>query len=197
MNAADRAVLAKASSLLLRYPDASVLSAMPAVRAALAELPPSPLSIVERHLSTGDPTALAVEYVDTFDLRRRSCLHLTYYTAGDTRKRGEALLSFAAVYRAHGFMVDGGELPDYLPAVLELAAQVGGPGWRLLGEHRVGLDLLSQALRSSVYRHAVDAVRALLPAATPTDLAAVANLVRSGPPREEVGLQPFALGARR
>ena len=187
----NRAVLAKAASLLLRYPDASLLSVLPQIRAALP--PSSPLSLVERHLATGDPTMLAVEYVDTFDLRRRSCLHLTYYTAGDTRKRGSSLVDFAAVYRAHGLMVDGGELPDYLPAVLELAAQVGDPGWRLLGEHRVGLDLLSQALRTSVYRHAVDAVRAVLPAATPSDLAAVAGLVRSGPPREEVGLQPFAL----
>ena len=197
-----RAVAARAASFLLRYPDREVIAAVPAVRAALYGLPSTvagPLLRVADHRALADPTKLAAEYVELFDFRRRCCLHLTYYTAGDTRKRGEALLSFAAVYRGHGFMVDGGELPDYLPAVLELAAQVGDPGWRLLGEHRVGLDLLSQALRSSVYRHAVDAVRALLPAATPTDLAAVANLVRSGPPREEVGLEPFALtsGGRR
>jgi nitrate reductase molybdenum cofactor assembly chaperone NarJ/NarW len=206
MNPADRAVTAKAASLLLRYPDASTLSVLPTVRAALADLAPSiaqPLSIVERYRSGADPTALAVEYADTFDLRRRCCLHLSYYTAGDTRKRGEALLAFAAVYRAAGLAVDGGELPDYLPAVLELAAHAGDPGWALVRDHRIGLDLLSQALHThgSVYRHAVDAVRSVLPAATPKDLAAMATLVRSGPPREEVGLQPFALtsgpGGRR
>jgi hypothetical protein len=43
--AMNRAVLAKAASLLLRYPDASVLSVLPQIRAALP--PSSPLSIVE------------------------------------------------------------------------------------------------------------------------------------------------------
>ena len=37
-----------------------------------------------------------------FDFRRRCCLHLTYYTGGDTRKRGEALVAFAADYKAAG-----------------------------------------------------------------------------------------------
>jgi len=195
---------AKAASLLLRYPDASVLAALPLVRAVLAELPASlaqPLSEVERYRSGTDPTRLAAEYVEVFDLRRRSCLHLTYYTAGDTRRRGEALVEFAAVYQASGFAVDGGELPDYLPAVLDLAAYAGDPAWALLRRQRVGLDLLAQALDAdgSVYRHAVEAVRRMLPASTPTYLAASVALARSGPPREEVGLQPFALttGGRR
>lgn len=196
--AADRAVAAKAASVLLRYPDETVLSALPALRAALTSLPrrlACPLSNVEQHRSATDPTRLAIEYVELFDLRRRCCLHLSYYTAGDTRKRGEALLEFAAAYKAAGFAVDGGELPDYLPAVLDLAAQAGEAGWVLLRRHRIGLDLLRQALDASgsVYRHAVAAVTALLPPPTGADLTAAVALARSGPPREEVGLQPFAL----
>jgi nitrate reductase delta subunit len=186
------AVAAKAASLLLRYPDGAVLQALPVVRAALAELPAPlarPLSIVATHRAETDPTALAVEYVEQFDLRRRCCLYLTYYTAGDTRRRGEALADFAAVYRAAGLAVDGGELPDYLPAVLDLAACAGEPGWALLRGHRIGVDLLARALDAdgSVYRHAVDAVRAMLPRPAPEELAAAASLARSGPPREEVG----------
>ena len=106
--AADRAVAAKAASVLLRYPDETVLPALPVLRAALAGLPPrvaEPLSIVEQYRSETDPTRLAVEYVELFDLRRRCCLHLSYYTAGDTRKRGEALLEFAAVDHEAGFLV--------------------------------------------------------------------------------------------
>jgi nitrate reductase delta subunit len=156
---------------------------------------------VSKHRAETDPTRLAAEYVELFDLRRRCCLYLSYYTAGDTRKRGEALLRFASAYRQAGLSIGGGELPDFLPAVLELAAQAGEPGWELLREHRIGLDLLGQALEreASVYRHAVDAIRAMLPAPTATDLARAADLARSGPPREEVGLQPFALspGGRR
>jgi nitrate reductase delta subunit len=197
-----RAVAAMAASLLLRYPDEPALAALPTVRAALAGLPrklAEPLGIVADHRS-GDPTALAAEYVDVFDLRRRTCLYLTYYTAGDTRARGRALVAFAAAHRAAGFAVEGGELPDHLPTVLELAARAGGePGWGLLREHRVGLDLLAAALADlgSPYRHAVEAVRSMLPPSGPAEAVAAAVLARSGPPSEQVGLQPFTLGGRR
>ena len=43
---------------------------------------------------------LAADYVATFDLSRRHALHLTYFTHGDTRKRGLALLRFKQTYRA-------------------------------------------------------------------------------------------------
>jgi nitrate reductase delta subunit len=200
MNA--RQVAAMAASLLLRYPDETALAALPTVRAALAELPrelAEPLGRVADHRAGSDPTALTAEYVDVFDLRRRTCLYLTYYTAGDTRARGPALVAFAAAHRAAGFAVEGGELPDHLPAVLELAARAGEPGWTLLREHRVGLDLLAAALteHGSVYRHAIEAVRSMLPPPGPAQIVAAAALARSGPPREQVGLQPFTLGGRR
>jgi nitrate reductase delta subunit len=197
----NRAVAARAASLLLRYPDPEVLDALPTLRAALDELPSGvaePLRLVARHHAETDPTALAAGYVELFDFRRRCCLHLTYYTCGDTRKRGEALVAFAAAYREAGLRVADGELPDYLPAVLDLAA-VHDSGWRLLRDSRIGVDLLAEALTAqrSVYRHAVTAVRALLPAPGPADLAAALRLARGGPPREQVGLEPFALRGDR
>lgn len=202
-----RAVAARAASLLLRYPDAEILAALPVLRAALDELPAAvadPLRIVAAHRATADPTELAAEYVQLFDFRRRCCLHLTYYTCGDTRLRGEALVGFATAYREAGLRVADGELPDYLPAVLELATVVvDDAGWRLLRDNRVGLDLLAQALAAekSVYQHAIEAVRAILPVPQPADLAAAARLARSGPPVEQVGLEPFGLvdttGGRR
>jgi nitrate reductase delta subunit len=195
----NRPVAARAASLLLRYPDRDVLAALPVIRAALDGLPAAvadPLRLVCAHRTGTDPTALAAEYVATFDFRRRCCLHLTYYTAGDTRRRGEALVGFAAAYKMIGLEVVDGELPDYLPAVLDLAA-VDDAGWRLLRDHRVGLDLLAEALAAdtSVYRHVVEAVRAMLPAARPADLTAAARLADSGPPAELVGLEGY--GARR
>ncbi|HEX6499033.1 MAG TPA: nitrate reductase molybdenum cofactor assembly chaperone [Micromonosporaceae bacterium] len=197
MSAPDpRAVAARAASLLLRYPDPEVLAVLPTLRAALAELPPPvavPLGEVAEHRATGQPTALAAEYVQLFDFRRRCCLHLTYYTCGDTRRRGAALVAFAEAYQRAGLRVADGELPDFLPAVLDVAA-FDPIGWLLLRDHRVGLDLLAQALATekSVYRQAVEAVRGLLPAPGPGDLAAALHLARSGPPREQVGLDGFA-----
>ncbi|GGN09400.1 nitrate reductase delta subunit [Actinoplanes campanulatus] len=187
------ALAARAASLLLRYPDDHVLTAVPLILDALPALPTriaGSLRPVAAHRAGGEPGALRTEYVDQFDFRRRSSLHLTYYTCGDTRRRGEALAGFAAAFKASGYEVADGELPDYLPAVLDLAA-ADDTGWRLLRENRVGLDLLAQSLEKSVYRHAVEAVRALLPAATPGDLDAATALARTGPPAEQVGLQPF------
>ena len=63
---------------------------------------------------TGDPTALAARYVETFDLRRRASLYLTYYAHGDTRERGMALLRLKKLYRAAGLPMDSAELPDHL-----------------------------------------------------------------------------------
>jgi nitrate reductase molybdenum cofactor assembly chaperone NarJ/NarW len=195
-----RPVAARAASLLLRYPDAPVLDALPLVTAALAELPgevAEPLGVVAAHHAGTDPTRLRTEYVELFDFRRRCCLHLTYYTCGDTRKRGEALVGFAAVYKAAGLEVVDGELPDYLPAVLDLAAEAtaGEGGWRLLRDNRVGLDLLTESLakEKSVYRQAVEAVRRMLPPAGRAELAAAARLARTGPPAEQVGLEPYGL----
>lgn len=206
MNPGQRAVAARAASVLLRYPDREILAAVPTVAAALDELPGTvsrPLAGLARRLVEGEPAVLAASYVETFDFRRRCCLYLTYYTHGDTRARGSALVEFSSAYRAAGLEVGGGELPDFLPAVLELAAAAGEPGWRLLRAHRVGLDLLEAALERdhSPYREAVTAVRALLPAAEPDDLAAAARLAAAGPPAEQVGLDPFpspvASGGRR
>ncbi|GIJ23019.1 nitrate reductase molybdenum cofactor assembly chaperone [Micromonospora lutea] len=200
-----RAAAARAASLLLRYPDVDTLDALPTLLAALDELPDtvaSHLRPVALHRRDGHPTRLAAEYVELFDFRRRCALHLTYYSCGDTRKRGEALVGFIAAYKAAGVEVIDGELPDYLPAVLDLAA-VDGVGWRLLRDNRVGLDLLTESLgrEKSIYRHAVEAVRAMLPPAGPAELRAAAHLARTGPPVEQVGLEPFGLvdttGGRR
>jgi nitrate reductase delta subunit len=195
-----RPVAARAASLLLRYPDEQVMAALPTLRSALADLPrdvAGRLSVVAEHRHRGDPTALAAEYVQLFDFRRRCCLHLTYYTCGDTRKRGEALVGFTAAYKAAGLEIVGGELADYLPAVLDLAALDDG-GWRLLRDNRVGLDLLTEALsrEGSVYAGAVDAVRSLLPPARDADHAAAVELARLGPPTEQVGLDSYRLAGR-
>jgi nitrate reductase delta subunit len=200
-----RPIAARAASLLLRYPDEANLSVLPTLTAALAELPASvaaPLAEVAAYRTRHGAAMLAAGYVELFDFRRRCCLHLTYYTAGDTRRRGEALVLFAAAYKAAGVRVIDGELPDYLPAVLDLAALDDG-GWRLLRENRVGLELLTRALeaQTSIYRHVLEAVAAMLPPAQPGDIAAALRLARTGPPVEQVGLEPFGLvdttGGRR
>ncbi|HEY7224140.1 MAG TPA: nitrate reductase molybdenum cofactor assembly chaperone [Micromonosporaceae bacterium] len=193
-----RAVAARAASLLLRYPDADVLAAVPTIVAALPGLPEhvaGPLGHVADHRARTSPVELEASYVELFDLRRRCCLYLTWYTAGDTRRRGEALVGSAEAYRSAGLRVADEELPDFLPAVLDLAAHHDA-GWRLLREHRVGVELLADALASqrSVYHEAVRAVLQMMPGTPrPTERLAAARLAAAGPPQELVGLEPYGV----
>ena len=67
----------------------------------------------------------------------------------------------------------------------------------LLQQNRPGLELLRLALRdvSSPYAAVVEAVCDLLPGPSPKDRAAAERLARTGPPRESVGLELYALAS--
>jgi len=153
---------------------------------------------------------LSATYVETFDMRRRSSLHLTYYAYGDTRKRGMALLRFKHAYRQANVGIgdndiQSGELPDYLPMVLEFAATVDQvQGERLLAEHVPVLELLRLSLEDSgsCYGSLLSAILTTLPPISTADRRRIAELAAQGPPEEDVGLEPFSMdplmnGARR
>jgi nitrate reductase molybdenum cofactor assembly chaperone NarJ/NarW len=192
----------QSASLLLGYPDERLLAELPLVRRAAESLPQrvgAPLlQVVDRLESTPLPE-LQVEYVDTFDNRRRCNLYLTYFTHGDTRKRGLALLRFKQTYLRSGFVLDaspaeGEELPDHLCVVLEYAATVDQRlGWKLLLDHRASVELLRLSLRDSgsLWAGAVESVCATLPKVRAEDEDLVRKLVAEGPPAEEVGLSPY------
>ncbi|MFI2105557.1 nitrate reductase molybdenum cofactor assembly chaperone [Isoptericola sp. NPDC019693] len=196
----DRAVAHMAASVLLGYPDDAVLAAVPTVRDAVAHLPApvrDRLDGLAAALLDGDPGALQAQYVATFDLKRRCAMYLSYYAAGDTRKRGAALVRFVEAYRAAGFETTGDELPDYLPTVLELSARGGPDGARiagaLLAAHRDGIEVLRSALAAqrSPWTAAVEAVTLTLPPVDAATAERVADLVAAGPPAELVGLSGY------
>ena len=184
-------------SYLLRYPDAEVVAARDEIAAEVAALPRGRVrDALERFLAewTGDEVTLAARYVETFDLRRRAALSLTYYAHGDTRDRGMALLRLKKLYRAAGLPMESAELPDHLTVMLAFAALApDGYGEALLGEHRAAIELLRLSLHDSgsVYAHVLDAVAACLPALTVSERSEVARLAREGPPEEAVGLEPY------
>lgn len=185
------------ASLLLGYPDEELLGRLPLLRAATAPLPAElagPLGRVLDHLETTPLPDLQSAYVDTFDLRRRCSLYLTYYAYGDTRKRGMALLQFKHLYGRAGLQLTDGELPDHLAVVLEFTATGDAArGERLLTEHRAGLELIRLALEAqrSPWAPVLAAVSATLPDVAAGDREAVLRLAQQGPPTEEVGLDPY------
>ncbi|GAB3281796.1 nitrate reductase molybdenum cofactor assembly chaperone [Sinomonas notoginsengisoli] len=190
-------VLYVAAAALLDYPGPRVRGMLPTLRAALAELPgplPRLLEATAAQIADDDEAVACRRYVDTFDLSRRHALHLSYWTDGDTRRRGETLGRFKQRYRDSGWLVNlDGELPDFLPLVLEFAARVDFPAGRaLLQEYRASLELLriELAADSPVYAPVLEAVCATLPGPSPTSRAEAMALA-GPPPVEQVGLEPF------
>jgi len=196
----------RVASLALGYPDDDWHGQLPLLDAAAGSLTGPAAAAMRRFLGdvrdTG-PSVLQQRYVDTFDLRRRCCPYLTYYSSGDTRKRGMALLQFTAAYRIAGFELAAGELPDHIAVLCEFTAAAPDQGRALFRRHRAGLELLRTALddAGAPWLHVIDLIRAVLPEAAPRDLQRALELASSGPPAEEVGLEPFAppeyMGGRR
>lgn len=177
-------------SLLLRYPDATVAGAQRAALAEAVDATADPALAAFRAAWRADPR----EYVETFDLRRRASLELTYYAHGDTRERGMALLRIKKLYRHAGLPLDTRELPDHLTVMLAFAALApDGYGTALLAEHRPAIELLRLSLHDlgSPYTHLLDAIAAGLPPLGVAGRAEVQRLAREGPPEEAVGLEPY------
>ena len=186
----------KLASVLLQYPTRALFDGLDELDAAARSAPRAArghLAAFLAWLRATPPHEVAQHYVETFDLRRRSALYLSYYRHGDTRRRGMALLAFKTAYRAAGLEPAGAELPDYLPVVLDFAA-VAPAGEDLLRRHRADLELLRRALREAgtPYARLVDAVCAQLPRLGRRDLLRVRAAEQQGPPAEDVGLEPFA-----
>lgn len=189
----------KLYSLLLQYPGEELLAAEHELDAAIKALPRSQertgLDRFWNWFSTTSSAELQEFYVATFDLQKRSSLYLTFFSEGDTRKRGQSLLRLKHLYAAAGLKLESRELPDYLPVVLEFAELAPeGLGRHLLGEHRAGLEMLRLHLTEldSPYRYLIEGICSGLPRLSSAELEVVGRLLKQGPPIEQVGLQPFA-----
>ncbi|HEX5266305.1 MAG TPA: nitrate reductase molybdenum cofactor assembly chaperone [Acidimicrobiales bacterium] len=184
------------ASVLLSYPGPDFPGDLAAVGRAVDELPPGAarthLTATRSWLTSLAPAEVASVYVDTFDLGRRHALHLTYHTHGDTRERGLALADLAGAYREAGLVLAPGELPDHLPALLELAA-VSKVGVAIVAAQRPSIELLRTGLEEagSGFAGAMAAVVDTMGPASRAQRAALALLRASGPPTESVGLEPF------
>jgi nitrate reductase molybdenum cofactor assembly chaperone NarJ/NarW len=199
-----------AASLLLAYPDEQLLAQLDSVAAVAEELPSDmgdPIRAFLIHVSGVPISSIQEHYVQVFDMKRRACPYLSYWTDGDTRNRGMAILKFKQAYLEAGYELGNEELPDHLAVVLEFAA-VGNAltGDALLAEHQEAIHLLRDALAEleSVYIHVLDVVIATLPELTSTVRERMAQIALSGPPVENVGLEPYGrlidiepIGARR
>ena len=189
----------KLASVLLQYPS-------PAARESVAGLDLSEVAPLRggqaqrlasflawyRSRSLGE---LQAAYVETFDFAKQRSLHLTYHLHGDSRQRGLALLRLKEAYAAEGLEGDAGELPDFLPLMLEFCVLAPEPAGReLLDRHRPAIELIRDSLHreQSPFAELLDVAIDGLPGLTGRQVARIKRLAAEGPPTEEVGLEPFA-----
>jgi nitrate reductase delta subunit len=170
---------------LLSYPGAELRSHLPEMRDALrteraiTDARLTELDALIEGLSSADPLDTEAAYVQLFDRGRATSLHLFEHVHGDSRDRGPALIDLAQTYEKAGLYLAPGELPDYLPAVLEfVSTQPPREARAFLGEMAHILNALFSALqqRASPYASVLGALlelagekaQAVKPAAEPT-----------------------------
>ena len=113
---------------LLSYPGAELHSHLSEMRDALhteraiSVRRLAELDVLMDTLSRGDPLDTEAAYVQLFDRGRASSLHLFEHVHGDSRDRGPAMIDLAQTYDKAGLYLAPGELPDYLPVVLEFVS---------------------------------------------------------------------------
>ena len=113
---------------LLGYPDAPLRSHLTEMSELLHHeqaVSPSRLAELDRlmdALRQADPLEAESGYVELFDRGRSTSLHLFEHVHGDSRDRGPALIDLGQTYEKAGLILAEGELPDYLPAVLEFVS---------------------------------------------------------------------------
>ena len=137
----DASISLRVLARLLSYPDAELRSHLPDMRDALHANPAitasrlAELDALMAALKGGDVIDNEAEYVQMFDRGRATSLHLFEHVHGDSRDRGPAMIDLAQTYEKAGLFLAPGEMPDYLPAVLEfVSTQPPAQAQAFLGE---------------------------------------------------------------
>lgn len=173
----------KALALLLTYPDAALQETAPyalgeilrenLLSAALNKA----LGRLVSEITNEDLYDLQERYTELFDRTRSLSLNLYEHVHGESRDRGEAMVTLLELYRAKGLDLSANELPDFLPVFLEfLSTLPDGEAASLLGEAAHVLDAMGERLkkRDSAYRAVFGALSHLASAsADPAVLAAM------------------------
>jgi nitrate reductase delta subunit len=113
---------------LLGYPDAALRDRLAEMRdalhaeRALSESRLAELDALIARLAQTPVLDVESDYVELFDRGRATSLHLFEHVHGDSRERGPAMIDLAQTYEKAGLYLAEGELPDFLPVVLEFTS---------------------------------------------------------------------------
>lgn len=155
------------AAALLRYPgDPDFSTELPALRAEAArEGWDGICRCIDGWLDV-DALFLVQRYVESFDFRPDCALYLTAFEHGDHRDRGRALWLLHMALRSSGWELDGRELPDFLPVLLEWMAVDPNAAAKMQVPQRVARmvqGILSALPQDHLYRPVFEALAAHLP----------------------------------
>ncbi|MGM0594247.1 MAG: nitrate reductase molybdenum cofactor assembly chaperone [Pseudomonadota bacterium] len=143
-------------SRLIDYPDPDLKFNLDVIREALFEEPAikeQEREVIARFvdgLQGESLMQLQQDYVQTFDMTPEHSLHLTHHLFGDDRGRGPALVDLSEHYKGMGLEAIDGEIPDYLPLILEYVATLDEMAARLfLADARKVLTVLAANLENA------------------------------------------------
>ena len=139
---------------LLSYPNAALRADLADMRVALqseqavSRSRQAELFTLMDKLAQGDTLQIEADYVELFDRGHATSLHLFEHVHGDSRDRGPAMIDLTQTYEKAGLFLAEGELPDYLPVVLEYAStQPPQQAQAFLGEMAHILNAIFSALQ--------------------------------------------------
>jgi nitrate reductase molybdenum cofactor assembly chaperone NarJ/NarW len=119
-------------SVLLHYPDEDLLNGLEEIESLAANLPlsetTSAIQVFISELKTQSLIGVQKRYTAVFDMDPATTLNITYHAFGDNEKRAAALAYLQHNYEQAGWERVTGELPDYLPLMLEFLAVCAHPG---------------------------------------------------------------------
>lgn len=117
----------KLAAYLLEYPDSDWWADFSEYRATVNEIKTAQVKNVFEDLFSYVENLGAKEYenlyVRTFDFSQNTNLNLSTQNRTDFGKQAQEMHEYKALFLENGFDLQN-ELPDYLPAILELAATV-------------------------------------------------------------------------
>lgn len=118
-------------ALLLHYPEDELLRRLDALDARVEALGPGEIQTAVAafldYLKAHDPIELQEKYTAAFDMSPKTTLNLAYHACGDNEKRAAVLARLQRHYGQAGWERTTGELPDYLPVMLEFLAICSQP----------------------------------------------------------------------
>lgn len=120
-------IILKIAAQILEYPDEAWWNDLPEYRAAAQEIQAQQTREVFQDLfdyveQVGRKN-YEQEYVRKFDFSQNTNLYLTTHNRTDFGKQSEEMHTYKRLFLDNGYDLPK-ELPDYLPAILELAATV-------------------------------------------------------------------------